>query len=109
MTMDLPTWLSGPLVVTWIARVGHGPPAEQPHITGSGQIQGLVRVMLMAGTLYPVQMRWPKALGLDAFVGVAVTGVVIARAERRRQVGSGEVRDGCAPGSSKHPDQPYRA
>jgi hypothetical protein len=30
-------------------------------------------------------MRWPKALGLAAFAGVAATGVVIARAERRRR------------------------
>jgi hypothetical protein len=30
-------------------------------------------------------MRWWKALGLAAFVGVAATGVVIVRAERRRR------------------------
>ena len=30
-------------------------------------------------------MRWYKVLGVAAFVGVAATGVVIARAERRRQ------------------------
>jgi hypothetical protein len=30
-------------------------------------------------------MRWPKVLGLAAFAGVAATGVVIARAERRRR------------------------
>lgn len=29
-------------------------------------------------------MRWWKLIGLAAFVGVAATGVVIARAERRR-------------------------
>ena len=32
-----------------------------------------------------MQMRWPKVLGLAAFAGVAATGVVIARAERRRR------------------------
>ncbi|MDH2424918.1 hypothetical protein [Sphaerisporangium sp. TRM90804] len=29
-------------------------------------------------------MRWWKILGLAAFTGVAATGVVVARAERRR-------------------------
>lgn len=32
-----------------------------------------------------MQMRWWKVLGLAGFVGVAATGVVIARAERRRR------------------------
>ena len=30
-------------------------------------------------------MRWWKVLGLAAFAGVAATGVVVARAERRRR------------------------
>lgn len=30
-------------------------------------------------------MRWWKVLGLACFAGVAATGVVIARAERRRR------------------------
>ncbi|MEV0730253.1 hypothetical protein [Polymorphospora sp. NPDC050346] len=30
-------------------------------------------------------MRWWKILGLAGFVGVAASGVVIARAERRRR------------------------
>ncbi|SDZ11266.1 hypothetical protein SAMN05444365_105377 [Micromonospora pattaloongensis] len=30
-------------------------------------------------------MRWWKLLGLAGFVGVAATGVVVARAERRRR------------------------
>lgn len=30
-------------------------------------------------------MRWWKALGIAGFLGVAATGVVIARAERRRR------------------------
>lgn len=30
-------------------------------------------------------MRWWKLIGLAAFVGVAATGVVIVRAERRRR------------------------
>ncbi len=30
-------------------------------------------------------MRWWKVLGLAAFAGVAASGVVIARAERRRR------------------------
>jgi hypothetical protein len=32
-----------------------------------------------------MQMRWWKVLGLAGFVGVAATGVVIVRAERRRR------------------------
>jgi hypothetical protein len=30
-------------------------------------------------------MRWWKVLGMAAFVGVAATGVVVVRAERRRR------------------------
>ena len=30
-------------------------------------------------------MRWPKVLGLAAFAGVAATGVVIIRDQRRRR------------------------
>jgi hypothetical protein len=30
-------------------------------------------------------MRWWKALGVAGFVGVAATGVVLVRAERRRR------------------------
>jgi hypothetical protein len=30
-------------------------------------------------------VRWWKVLGLAAFAGVAATGVVVARAERRRR------------------------
>ncbi len=30
-------------------------------------------------------MRWWKVVGLAAFVGVAATGVAVARAERRRR------------------------
>jgi hypothetical protein len=30
-------------------------------------------------------MRWQKILGLAGFAGVAATGIVIARAERRRR------------------------
>jgi hypothetical protein len=32
-----------------------------------------------------MRLRWWKILGLAGFVGVAATGVVIARAERRRR------------------------
>jgi hypothetical protein len=32
-----------------------------------------------------VQVRWWKVLGVAAFVGVAATGAVIARAERQRR------------------------
>ena len=35
-------------------------------------------------------MRWWKALGVAGFVGVAATGVVIARAERRRRAYTAE-------------------
>ena len=32
-----------------------------------------------------MRMRWWKVLGVAAFVGIATTGVVVARAERRRR------------------------
>ncbi len=35
-------------------------------------------------------MRWWKVLGVAAFVGVAATGVAIARAERRRRADTPE-------------------
>ncbi|MBE3014729.1 hypothetical protein IL992_36965 [Microbispora sp. NEAU-D428] len=39
-------------------------------------------------------MRWWRILGLAAFAGVAATGVVIARAERRRRAYTpGEIRE----------------
>ena len=41
-----------------------------------------------------MQMRWPKVLGLAAFAGVAATGVVIIRDQRRRTAYTPEqVRD----------------
>jgi hypothetical protein len=39
-------------------------------------------------------MRWVKVLGLAAFAGVAATGVVIVRSERRRRAYTpDEIRD----------------
>jgi hypothetical protein len=39
-------------------------------------------------------MRWPKVLGLAAFAGVAATGVVVIRDQRRRRAyTSDEIRD----------------
>jgi hypothetical protein len=39
-------------------------------------------------------MRWWKVAGLAGFVGVAATGVVLARAERRRRAYTpDEIRD----------------
>jgi hypothetical protein len=39
-------------------------------------------------------MRWQKVLGLAAFAGVAATGVVIVRSERRRRAYTPtEIRD----------------
>jgi hypothetical protein len=39
-------------------------------------------------------MRWRKVLGLAAFAGVAATGVVIVRSERRRRAYTpAEIRD----------------
>jgi hypothetical protein len=39
-------------------------------------------------------MRWWKVLGVGGFVGVAATGAVIARAERRRRAYTPEeIRD----------------
>jgi hypothetical protein len=39
-------------------------------------------------------MRWWKVIGVASFVGVAATGVVLARAERRRRAYTPEqIRD----------------
>jgi hypothetical protein len=53
-------------------------------------------------------MRWQKILGLAGFAGVAATGVIIARAERRRRAYTPEqIRERLhkrlaeAPGTSK--------
>ena len=58
-------------------------------------------------------MRWYKVLGLAAFAGVAATGVVIARDERRRRAYTPEqVRDRLharlaeAPGAPAENDEP---
>ncbi|MEE3917786.1 hypothetical protein V2I01_00760 [Micromonospora sp. BRA006-A] len=46
---------------------------------------------------YPMRMRqrmrWWKVLGLAGLAGVAATGVVVARAERRRRAYTQEIRD----------------
>lgn len=45
---------------------------------------------------YPrrMRMRWWKVLGVAGFVGVAATGVAVARAERRRRAYTPEeIRD----------------
>jgi hypothetical protein len=55
-------------------------------------------------------MRWPKVLGLAAFAGVAATGVVIIRDQRRRRAYTpDEIRERLhsrlagPPGSSQAP------
>lgn len=58
-----------------------------------------------------MQMRWWKVVGLAAFVGVAATGVVIARAERRRRAYTPEeirarLRARLAEASGTDPTQP---
>ncbi|WBB54029.1 hypothetical protein [Verrucosispora sp. WMMD573] len=55
------------------------------------------------------RMRWWKVLGLAGLAGVAASGVVIARAERRRRAYTPEeirarLRDRHAEASSKSPD-----
>jgi hypothetical protein len=58
-------------------------------------------------------MRWYKALGLAAFAGVAATGAVILRDQRRRQAYTpAEVRDRLharlaeTPGTGQTPPDP---
>ncbi|TWJ20658.1 hypothetical protein JD76_00757 [Micromonospora endolithica] len=62
------------------------------------------------------RMRWWKVLGLAGLAGVAASGVVIARAERRRRAYTPEeIRDrlrerhaqaaGAAPGPTTRPDR----
>ena len=57
-------------------------------------------------------MRWWKILGLAGFAGVAATGVVIARAERRRRAYTPEeIRDRLHArlAEASRPGQPPRA
>jgi len=52
-------------------------------------------------------MRWLKVVGLAAFAGVAATGVVIARDQRRRRAYTpDEVRDRLHARLSATPDTP---
>ncbi len=56
-------------------------------------------------------MRWWKVLGLAGLAGVAATGVVVARAERRRRAYTPEeirarLRDRHAEASTPGPDSP---
>ena len=45
-------------------------------------------------SVYPIGMRWWKVLGVAGFVGVAATGVAVARAQRRRRAYTPEeIRD----------------
>ncbi|GAA1672365.1 hypothetical protein GCM10009733_081920 [Nonomuraea maheshkhaliensis] len=62
--------------------VGHGTAAEDPQIAGPGHLDGFVESQHRASL---GNMRWWKMLGLAGIMGVAATGVVIARAERRRR------------------------
>ena len=52
-------------------------------------------------------MRWLKVVGLAAFAGVAATGVVIARDQRRRRAYTpAEVRDRLHARLAETPDTP---
>ena len=52
-------------------------------------------------------MRWLKAVGLAAFAGVAATGVVIARDQRRRNAYTpDEVRDRLRARLAETPEPP---
>jgi hypothetical protein len=52
-------------------------------------------------------MRWWKVVGLAAFVGVAATGVVVARAERRRRAYTPEeIRTRLRDRVAAAPDEP---
>jgi hypothetical protein len=52
-------------------------------------------------------MRWYKALGLAAFAGVAATGAVIIRDERRRRAYTpAEVRDRLHDRLAERPEGP---
>ena len=49
-------------------------------------------------------MRWWKVLGVAGFLGVAATGVVIARAERRRRAYTpDEIRERLRQRASEEP------
>jgi hypothetical protein len=58
-----------------------------------------------------MRMRWWKVLGAAAFVGVAATGVVVVRAERRRRTYTTDeirtrLRNRLAEAQAATPDRP---
>src|SRR5690606_19639982 len=75
--------------------VGDRAPAEQPYVAGPGEIDGLVQTDAHFGHGCSLgAMRWWKAIGLAGLAGVAATGVIVVRAERRRRAYTpDEVRD----------------
>jgi hypothetical protein len=77
--------------------VGDGAATEQPHVTGAGQVDGLVQGQRGArhrSSGGRVRMKLWKALGLAGLAGVATTGAIIARNQRARtQLTPEEIRD----------------
>ena len=89
----MPTWLTGLLVVTRIARSAallprnsHRSPVRVSSTAPASDSRGCGVVLPRSlGTLGSLSsMRWWKVLGLAGLVGVAATGVVVTRAARQR-------------------------
>ena len=89
----MPTWLTGLLVVTWIARSAallprnsHRSPVRVSSTAPASDSRGpgvaFPRPLGTVGSLG--SMRWWKLLGLAGLVGVAATGVVVTRSARQR-------------------------
>ena len=101
----MPTWLTGAFVRLWIARSAAAAAAEEPEVAGAGQRSCGVEVGRgtrgesaapargpgHAPNLGPMSRRGIsrgsvcKLLGVAGLAGVAASGVVAARAERRRR------------------------
>src|SRR4051794_5627973 len=98
----MPTWFTGELVVTRIARSAallprnsHRSPVRVSSTAASSGIEIRSRIATVCRSRrYGAWMRWWKVLGLAGVAGVAATGVVVARRERARRAFTPEqVRD----------------
>lgn len=78
----MPTWLTGLFVTAWIARSA----ALRPRNTHTSPVRVISTAWssVVGIAVYPRHMKLWKLLGIAAFAGVAASGVVAARNQRRR-------------------------
>ena len=87
--------------------VCHGMPPEQPDVPGARQVHRLVQGDSPSPRSNLSRCAGRKVLGVAAFAGVAATGAVIIRDQRRRRAYT-RIRSGtgCTPGWPSRPRRP---